>query len=148
MLRVVRTENGLVRGIPAADPRVTSFKGIPFAAPPVGANRWRAPQPCANWEGERDCARFAPISMQETPGIGDVIYNREWHVDPEIPMSEDCLYLNIWTGAKAADEKQPVLVWFFGGGLQYGYPAEMEFDGERLARRGIVVVSVNYRIGV
>lgn len=148
MLRVVQTENGLVRGIPAADPRVTSFKGIPFAAPPVGVNRWRSPQPCPDWQGELDCARFAPISMQETPGIGDVIYNREWHVDPEIPMSEDCLYLNVWTGAKSADEKQPVLVWFFGGGLQYGYPAEMEFDGERLARRGIVVVSVNYRIGV
>jgi len=148
MLRVVRTENGLVRGIPAADPRITSFKGIPFAAPPVGENRWRAPQPCASWEGERDCARFAPISMQETPGIGDNIYIREWHVDPEIPMSEDCLYLNVWTGAKSAGERQPVLVWFFGGGLQYGYPAEMEFDGERLARRGIVVVSVNYRIGV
>ena len=148
MLRVVETENGLVRGIPAADPRVTSFKGIPFAAPPVGVNRWRAPQPCPNWEGERDCARFAPISMQETPGIGDNIYVREWHVDPEIPMSEDCLYLNVWTGARSEGEKQPVLVWFFGGGLQYGYPSEMEFDGERLARRGIVVVSVNYRIGV
>ena len=148
MLRIVRTENGLVRGIPAADPRITAFRGVPFAAPPVGVNRWRAPQPCPDWEGTLDCARFAPISMQEVPGIGDNIYIREWHVDPDIPMDEDCLYLNVWTNAKSDADRLPVLVWFFGGGLQYGYPAEMEFDGERLARRGIVVVSVNYRIGV
>ena len=147
MLRQVKTENGWVRGIEAADPRITAFRGIPFAAPPEGENRWRAPQPCESWDGVRDCARFAPISMQWIPGLGSDIYCREWHVDPEIPMGEDCLYLNIWTGAKKADEKLPVLVWFFGGGLQCGYTAEMEFDGERIARRGIVVVTVNYRVG-
>lgn len=146
MLRTAKTENGLVRGIEAADPRITAFKGIPFAAPPVGKNRWRAPQPAENWEGVRDVCRFAPISMQSTPGLGTDIYCREWHVDPEIEMSEDCLYLNIWTGAGSAEERRPVLVWFFGGALQWGYPAEMEFDGERLARRGVVVVTVNYRI--
>ena len=147
MLRQVRTENGWVRGIEAADPRITAFKGIPFAAPPTGKNRWRAPLPCESWAGVRDCSRFAPISMQWIPGLGDDIYCREWHVDPEIPMGEDCLYLNVWTNAKKAGEKLPVLVWFFGGGLQCGYPAEMEFDGERIARRGIVVVTVNYRVG-
>ena len=147
MLRQVKTENGWVRGIEAADPRITAFKGIPFAAPPVGKNRWRAPQPCENWAGVRECFRFAPISMQWIPGLGDDIYCREWHVDPEIEMGEDCLYLNVWTNAKKADEKKPVLVWFFGGGLQCGYPAEMEFDGERIARRDIVVVTVNYRVG-
>ena len=148
MIRRAKTENGWVRGIEAADPRITAFKGIPFAAPPVGENRWRAPQPCADWEGELDACRFAPISVQDTPGLGTDIYCREWHVDPEIPMDEDCLYLNIWTNAKSADEKLPVLVWYYGGGLQWGYPAEMEFDGERLARRGIVVVTVNYRINI
>ena len=147
MLRQVKTENGWVRGIEAADPRITAFKGIPFAAPPVGKNRWRAPQPCENWDGVKECYRFAPISMQWIPGLGTDIYCREWHVDPEIAMGEDCLYLNVWTNAKSADDKQPVLVWFFGGGLQCGYPAEMEFDGERIARRGIVVVTVNYRVG-
>ena len=147
MLRQVKTENGWVRGIEAADPRITAFKGIPFAAPPTGKNRWRAPQPCENWAGIRDCSRFALISMQWIPGLGDDIYCREWHVDPEIPMGEDCLYLNVWTNAKKTGEKLPVLVWFFGGGLQCGYPAEMEFDGERIARRGIVVVTVNYRVG-
>ncbi len=148
MIRTAKTENGWVRGIEAADPRITAFKGIPFAAPPVGENRWRAPQPCEDWEGIRDASRFAPIAVQDTPGIGDNIYCREWHVDPEIPMDEDCLYLNVYTGAKSPEEKQPVLVWFYGGALQWGYPSEMEFDGERLSRRGVVVVTVNYRINV
>jgi len=147
MLRTANTENGQVRGLPAADPRITSFKGIPFAAPPVGMNRWRAPQPAENWQGVRNCFEFAPISVQDTPGIGDDIYCREWNVDPGVPMSEDCLYLNVWTNAKSADERKPVLVWFFGGGFQWGYTSEMEFDGERLARRDIVVVTVNYRLG-
>ena len=148
MLRTAITENGKVRGIAAADPRITAFKGIPFAAPPTGKNRWRAPQPCQSWDGVMDCARFKPISMQDTPGLGDGLYDREWHVDPNVPMSEDCLYLNVWTPAKSADEKLPVFVWYFGGGLQWGYPLEMEFDGERMARRGIIVVTVNYRLGV
>ena len=148
MLRETKTENGWVRGIPAADPRITAFKGIPFAAPPVGDLRWRAPQPAENWEGVRDCARFGPISMQETPGVGGGFYDKEWHVDPDIPMGEDCLYLNVWTPAKSADEKLPVMVWIFGGGMTCGYTAEMEFDGERIARRGVILVSVNYRLSV
>ncbi len=148
MLRQTVTKNGEVRGLPGANPRITAFKGIPFAAPPIGVNRWRAPQPCENWEGVKEAFTFAPISMQDTPGLGTDIYCREWHVDPEIPINEDCLYLNIWTPAKRADEKLPVLVWFFGGGFQWGYTAEMEFDGEHLAKRGIIVVSVNYRLGL
>ena len=148
MLRTVKVENGELRGLPGSDPRVTAFKGVPFAAPPVGKNRWRAPMPSENWEGVRTAFEFGPISMQDTPGTGDGLYDREWHVDPDIPISEDCLYLNVWTSAKKADEKQPVLVWFFGGGFQWGYTAEMEFEGERLARRGIVVVTAGYRLGV
>lgn len=149
MIRKATVEGGVVVGIPAADPRITAFKGIPFAAPPVGENRWRAPQPVIPWEGEKVCYQFAPISMQHIPGLDkDNIYSREWNVDPEIPMDEDCLYLNVWTPAKSADEKLPVFVWYFGGGLREGNPAEMEFDGERLARRGIVVVTVNYRLNV
>ena len=149
MIRTAKVEGGAVRGIPAADPRITTFKGIPYAAPPVGDLRWRAPQPVAPWEGEKLCAEFAPIAMQETPGLDpNDIYTREWHVDSSIPMSEDCLYLNIWTPAKSTDEKLPVFVWYFGGGLQVGYPPEMEFDGERLARRGIVVVTVCYRLNL
>ncbi|NLD38586.1 MAG: carboxylesterase family protein [Desulfatiglans sp.] len=147
MLRRVMVENGLVEGLPAADPRITSFKGIPFAAPPVGTNRWRAPQPAKDWEGVLYAYKFAPISMQHIPGEDpEIIYTREWNVDTSIEMDEDSLHLNVWTPAKKADEKLPVFVWYFGGGLQEGNTAEMEFDGERIARRGIVVVTINYRL--
>jgi para-nitrobenzyl esterase len=149
MFRQVTVENGTVRGLPAADPRITAFKGIPFAAPPVGDLRWKAPQPAASWDGVLEAFEFAPISMQAKPGLNpNDIYSREWNVDPEIAMSEDCLYLNVWTPAKSSGEKLPVFVWYFGGGLQVGNTAEMEFDGERIARRGVVVVTVNYRVNV
>lgn len=166
MNRRALTENGWVKGLPAADPRITAYKGIPFAAPPVGENRWRAPQPCKDWAGELCAYDFAPCSLQEVirPNRGD-IYTREWTVDPERPMDEDCLYLNIWTPAEGKPvgqgiqyverdeddrpaEKLPVFVWYFGGGLQVGATSEMEFDGERIARRGVVVVTVNYRLNV
>ncbi|MDR1688612.1 MAG: carboxylesterase family protein [Clostridiales bacterium] len=150
MLRQTTTENGRVAGIPAADPRITAYKGIPFAAPPVGNLRWKPPQKAADWSGVLNADKFAPISMQSTPGIGDpeFLYNKEWHVDSKIDISEDCLYLNVWTPAKTGDEKFPVMVWIYGGGLQWGYSSEMEFDGERIARRGIVFVSLNYRLNV
>jgi para-nitrobenzyl esterase len=149
MLREAKVENGIVQGLPAADPRITSFKGIPFAAPPVGENRWRAPQPAKNWRGVLKAFEFAPISMQAKTVIDENnIYTREWNVDPDIPMEEDCLYLNVWTPACSENEKLPVFVWYFGGALQFGNTAEMEFDGDRIARRGIVVVTVNYRLNV
>ena len=149
MLRRVAVENGLVEGLPAPDPRITSFKGIPFAAPPVGENRWRPPQPAKNWDGVLEAYKFKPISVQHVPGEDpEIIYTREWNVDTSIVMDEDSLYLNIWTPARSADEKLPVFVWYFGGGLQEGNTAEMEFDGERIARRGIVVVTINYRLNV
>ena len=148
MIRRVRTENGWVRGLPAADPRITSYKGIPYAAPPVGRNRWRAPQPCADWEGDLEAYAFSPIPMQAPISADEKnLYDREWHVDREIPMGEDCLTLNIWAPADGRKD-MPVYVWYFGGGLQVGYSAEMEFDGERIARRGIVVVTVNYRVNL
>ncbi len=148
MIKQTKVENGWLRGIPAADPRVMVYRGVPFAAPPVGENRWRAPQPAKDWDGVLDCARFAPISMQAKPGLQHNIYEREWNPDPDIDMSEDCLYLNIWTPAKTPDENLPVFVWYFGGGLQEGNTTEMEFNGEFLARHGVVVVSVNYRLNV
>jgi len=149
MLRITKTENGMVRGLPAADPRITVFKGIPFAAPPVGELRWRAPQPARDWQGVRSCLEFMPIAMQCIPGEDPKgFYAKEWHVEPELAMDEDCLYLNIWTNAKTVAEKMPVMVWIFGGGLVEGYPYEMEFDGERIARRGVILVSINYRLNV
>ncbi|MCR4807282.1 MAG: carboxylesterase family protein [Lachnospiraceae bacterium] len=147
MLREARTKFGHVRGVAGNDPRVTVYKGIPYAMPPVGDLRWRAPVYGRTWEGILDAVRFSPISIQDQPGIGDNVYIKEWHVDKDVPMDEDCLYLNIWTPANKTDEKLPVLIWYFGGAFQWGYPNEMEFNGERLARRGIIVVSVNYRLG-
>ncbi len=146
MLRETVVENGKIKGLPGADPRVTVYKGVPFAAPPVGENRFRAPQPCENWEGTYEAYEFGPISVQDRPGMGTDLYCREWHVDKDVRMDEDCLYLNIWTPANSKDEKLPVLVWYFGGGFQWGYTSEMEFDGEKLARRGVVVVGVAYRL--
>jgi len=149
MLRVAKTENGYVRGIAAADPRITAYKGIPYAKAPVGELRFRAPLPADSWEGIRDCKEFGPIPMQDVPGGNpNDFYAKEWHVDPDTPMSEDCLYLNVWTPAKHPEEKLPVFVWIFGGAFQGGYSSEMEFDGERMARRGIVVVSMNYRVNI
>ncbi|MBQ4000323.1 MAG: carboxylesterase family protein [Oscillospiraceae bacterium] len=147
MLRVTKTENGMVRGFPGTDARITVFKGIPFADDTSGENRWRAPQPAKNWEGVRDCYEFAPITMQKTPGLDqNAFYSKEWHVDPEVPMGEDSLALNIWTPAKSADEKLPVMIWIFGGALREGYAWEMEFDGERIAHRGVILVSIAYRL--
>ena len=151
MLRIVKTKLGTVEGIPAADPRITAFKSVPFAKPPVGDLRFAPPQPAEPWEGVRECYKFPPIPVQPSPNRNpppEDVYSREWSVDPDIPVSEDCLYLNIWTPAKTGNEKLPVCFWIFGGGWQVGHTAEMEFDGERIARRGIVVVTVNYRVNL
>ena len=148
MFTIAKTENGLVRGLPCPNPYVTSFKGIPFAAPPVGKNRWRVPQPAEDWAGVRDCFEFAPPGMQDIPVVYGDFYSKEWNQSIDVKPSEDSLYLNIWTPAKTPDEKLPVMVWIFGGGLQGGYPGEMEFDGERIASRGVILVSVAYRTNV
>lgn len=150
MLRITKTESGMVRGLPGADARNTVFRGIPFAADPSGENRWRPPQPPKSWEGIRDCFEFAPITMQKVPGRDpNAFYSKEWHVDPQVPMSEEgSLCLNIWTPAKTVEEKLPVMVWIFGGGLQEGYCHEMEFDGESFNRRGVILVSIAYRLNV
>lgn len=147
MLRETRTENGRVRGIVATDARITVYKGIPFGADTSGKNRWRPPQPAEDWEGVRECYEFGEISMQRVPGRDpEAFYSKEWHVDPDVKRGENCLTANIWTPAKTVDDKLPVMVWIFGGGLQEGYPYEMEFDGERIASRGVILVSIGYRL--
>ncbi len=148
-LRQTRTENGEVRGFPGTNARITVYKGIPFADDTGYENRWRAPQPAKDWEGVRECYEFGPIPMQRIPGRDpNAFYAKEWHVDPEVPMGEDCLRANIWTPAHTKDDKLPVMVWIFGGGLMEGYPHEMEFDGERIASRGVILVSIGYRLNV
>lgn len=150
MLRQVLTESGMVQGLVGHDARISVFRGVPYAKPPVGELRWRAPQPCEKWTGIRECYDYGPMAMMRVkPGSGTDFYTKELHpVASGYEMSEDCLYLNIFTPAETGAEKLPVLCYIHGGGLQDGYSYEIEFDGERLARRGIVVVMIGYRLGL
>ena len=118
---------------------IASFKGIPFAAPPVGALRWKAPQPIQSWTGVKQATTFAVSCMQ------DAAFAKIFGAPAG--MSEDCLYLNVWTPAKTAGEKIPVMVWIYGGGFVGGQTSIPSYDGTRLAEKGVVLVSVAYRLG-
>ncbi|UOG75904.1 carboxylesterase family protein [Hymenobacter tibetensis] len=133
----VQTANGLLEGSETTGIRM--FKGVPYAAPPVGEFRWRAPQPVKNWTDVRQAKQFGPRAMQ-LPLFGDMNFRSNG-------VSEDCLYLNVWTPAKTNKERLPVLVYFYGGGFVAGDGSEPRYDGESMARRGIVAVTVNYRLG-
>jgi para-nitrobenzyl esterase len=139
----VKTINGLVAGNIHGE--ISIFKGIPFAAPPTGALRWKAPQPAANWNAVRQCTTFSASPVQPKP-VPFLCWTQEFIAPPE-PLSEDCLYLNVWTGAKNEKERRPVLVWIYGGGFVSGSAACAVYDGEEMAKRGIVFVSINYRVG-
>jgi len=132
-----RVAGGLLQGL-IAPGGVREFRGIPFAAPPVGPLRWRPPQPAAPWSGVRDATSFGPRCMQ-LPIFSDMVFRSDG-------MSEDCLYLNVWA-PPAAGRPRPVLLYFFGGGYLAGDGSEYRYDGASLARRGIVVVTANYRLG-
>ncbi|MDB5278369.1 MAG: carboxylesterase family protein [Ferruginibacter sp.] len=142
-LTTVSTANGIVGGYTHND--ISIFKGIPFAAPPTGALRWKAPQPAADWQGVKQCTAFSASPMQPTPA--PFLCWSEEFIAPPAPLSEDCLYLNVWSGAKTASEKRPVFVWIYGGGFNSGSAACAIYDGEEMAKRGIVFVSINYRVG-
>ncbi len=146
----VTVEEGKIRGIHGWDPRVAVFRGIPYAAPPVGELRWRAPEPPEKWEGVRVADTYGPIACQPVPGSRpEEFWTREIHpTGQEFEMSEDCLYLNIYTTARTGKEKLPVLIYIHGGGFKGGYPYEVEFDWEHMAKKGIVAVSIAYRLGV
>lgn len=133
-----KTANGILEGID--DSGILTFKGIPFAAPPVGDLRWKEPQPVTNWQGVRKADKFGPRAMQ-LPVFGDMGFRSDG-------MSEDCLYLNVWTPTISAIEKLPVLVYFYGGGFVAGDGSESRYDGESMARKGIVSVTVNYRLNM
>ena len=150
MLRKVKVKNGVLQGLVGKDPRITVFRGVPYAKPPVGELRWRAPQPAEDWEGVRKCYEYPDMAMMRThPGMDDDFYTKELHpTAAEYKMSEDCLYLNIFSPAQPEDEKLPVFFYIHGGGLQDGYSYEVEFDPERVARRGVIVVMVGYRLGL
>ncbi len=137
----VKVANGTLEATLAPKDGVRSFKGIPFGQPPVGNLRWREPQPVKNWKGVRKADQFGPRCMQRTSPASDYWFRSNG-------MSEDCLYLNVWTPAKSAREQLPVLVYIFGGGFQNGDGSEPRYDGENMARTGIVAVSVNYRTNI
>jgi len=137
----VKTANGLIEATTPPDSGVRSFKGIPFAQPPVGDLRWREPQPVKNWKGARKADDFGPTCMQRTSPTADYWFRGKG-------MSEDCLYLNVWTPAKSGKERLPVLVYIFGGGFQNGDGSEPRYDGGNMARKGMVAVSVNYRTNI
>jgi para-nitrobenzyl esterase len=132
----IETEAGLVEGVEESGALV--FKGIPFAAPPVGELRWRPPQAPASWEGVRNADKFSPICLQEGAYPED---------SPPEPMSEDCLYLNVWLPPGVHDAPVPVMVWIYGGGLLNGSASTPLYAGDALARRGVIVVTANYRLG-
>jgi para-nitrobenzyl esterase len=144
--KVVKTDAGQISGTENNDASVHIFKGIPFAAPPVGDLRWKAPQPVKAWDGVKACAEFSKSPMQGKPNEFGV-YTREFLIKDE-PLSEDCLYLNVWTGAKTPEEKRPVIVWIYGGGFVSGGTNVPVYDGEALAKKGVILVSVNYRVGI
>ncbi len=133
------------------DPRIAVFRGVPYAKPPVGDLRWQAPQPAEDWDGVRPCYEYADMAMmREHPGEdASDFYTKELHpVGQYYSMSEDCLYVNVYTPAETVTDKIPVFVYIHGGGLQDGYSYEVEFDPERVARKGVVVVMVSYRLGL
>ena len=133
----VTIASGALQGAPADPGGVIAFKGVPYAAPPVGPLRWHAPQPAPLWPGVREATRFGDHCLSA------------WDQDREPgKRSEDCLTLNIWTAGLAPGAKRPVMVWLHGGGFQFGTGASPQFNGTRLAAKGVVVVTLNYRLGV
>jgi len=142
----IQTESGLASGYYNDKTSVSVYKGIPFAAPPVGDLRWKAPQPVKPWKGVKECIAFGPSPMQQKP-VSFLMIGPEFVV-PQQPLSEDCLYLNVWTAAKSAQEKRPVMIWIYGGGFQTGGSAAPGYSGEALAQQGIIFVSFNYRLGI
>ncbi len=140
----VTVDGGSIAGVPAGDGGVWRYAGVPYAAPPVGALRWRPPQPVAPWAGVREADQLPPGCPQPTLPVPP---DAEPFFGPgAVRLEEDCLYLNVWSAA-GPDERVPVMVWIHGGGLFVGDGSEVAYDGAALARRGVVIVTINYRLG-
>ena len=140
----VRVETGLVSGVPGTLPGIRVFKGLPFAAPPIGDLRWRPPQPPQKWDGVRAATAFSANCMQRS--AGGAAFPPYGGDRTATTMSEDCLYLSVYPGAASARDRRPVMVWIHGGAYTSG--AGAIYQGEELARQGVIVVTVNYRLGV
>ena len=144
---VLTVEGGQIQGIAADNPGVFVYKGIPYAAAPIGDLRWKEPQPVVPWDSIRICDRFGHPGYQAVhyPGY----YTSEWGYGDEAPYSEDCLYLNVYTKAPGqVDKKLPVALWIHGGGYREGWGTEPEFDGQEWASKDVVLVTINYRLGI
>lgn len=146
---VLTIEGGQIKGVETPTKGIIAYKGIPFAAPPVGDLRWKEPQPVIPWEGVKVADSYGAAAMQVTWNP-ESFYGREWRASGSVPFNEDCLYLNIWTPAAGkVDKKLPVAMWIHGGGYREGFGFEPEMDGgEDWASRGVILVSVTYRLGV
>jgi para-nitrobenzyl esterase len=136
----VKTPDGVLEGVISADGKVRTFKGIPYAAPPVGELRWKAPQPVQSWTGVRKASEYGPRCMQARI-FDDMVFH-------DAGPSEDCLHLNLWMPANPAAKKLPVMVWIHGGGFVAGASSEGRQDGGNLSKKGVLVVSMNYRMGI
>jgi len=141
----VRVTGGRIAGVPGRIAPVVVYKGIPFAAPPVGEGRWKAPGPVVAWNGVRRAGSFGASCIQTI-----VSERKPWTYEfmTHGDISEDCLFLNVWTAAKSAKERRPVFVYIYGGGFNEGSGAVPAYDGEEMAKKGLVFVSFNYRVGV
>jgi para-nitrobenzyl esterase len=136
----IETANGELEGVVSADGKVRTYKGIPYAAPPIGPLRWKAPQPAPSWTGVRKAVEYGPRCMQGRV-FEDMVFQ-------DHGPSEDCLYLNLWMPAARVERRLPVMVWIYGGGFVAGSTSEPRQDGGNLSKKGVVVVSFNYRLGV
>ena len=134
----VKTLNGIIEGLEETGVKI--FKGVPFAAPPTGENRWKAPQQVVSWEGIRKAHNFGPNPMQE-PVFGDMMFGTK-------EMSEDCLYLNVWTPTTEQNANLPVFIYFNGGGLYAGSGSEPRYAGLEYAKNGVIAITANYREGI
>ena len=143
--RIITVTEGRIEGVAANNPAYTVFRGIPYALPPIGERRWTAAVAPQAWEGVRKCDTFPPVSIQAEQMEGS-FYQKEFYPDT-VPMSEDCLYLNIWTPDTTGSKKLPILFYIHGGAFMSGYSWEMEFDGEAMCRRDCILVTIGYRLG-
>ena len=159
----IKIDTGSISGVSGKDPSIRVFKGIPYAAPPVGDLRWRAPQPAAKWDGVRAADQFGPTCSSGAGGFGGGRGKGAPKANPDQAQkqtkqasppgagpapSEDCLHINVWTPAKSANDRLPVIVWSYGGGFTGGSGSEPRYDGEALAKKGVVFVTYNYRLGI
>ncbi len=148
---VLTIEGGQIQGVVSNDPDVLVYKGVPYAAAPVGDLRWRAPQPVKAWEGVKVADIWGAAAMQNSGKATGDFYWKEFYAAGDPQFSEDCLFLNIWTPAEAAahaEKKLPVAMWIHGGAYDHGYGYEMTMDGDAWAKRGVILVTINYRVGI